>query len=173
MVERRDVRWPHPPEIPSCREPDWRSLFERERARAESAEARCEELRWAEVDSRARAGSLKWRLDTCRDKLEAGRNHPGTWTLRQVHETRPTEKGYLAPPPQKKLETNPQQLNQPPITAHMNAYPVGALRSFQRPAPNSLPRVMHPADQRGCGSWAGGVGRRPRPFEPQPWSNDT
>ena len=36
-----------------------------------SAEARCEELRWAEVDSRARAGSLKWRLDTCRNKLEA------------------------------------------------------------------------------------------------------
>ena len=71
LVERRDVRWPLLPEIPSCREPDWRSLFERERARAEAAEARCEELRWAEVDSRARAGSLKWRLDTCRKKLEA------------------------------------------------------------------------------------------------------
>ena len=47
------------------------SVAERVRAQAESAEARCEELRWAEVDSRARAGSLKWRLDTCRRKLEA------------------------------------------------------------------------------------------------------
>ena len=71
LVERGDVGWPLPPEIPSCREPDWRSLFERERARAEAAESRCEELRWAEVDTRARAGSLKWRHDTCRRKLQA------------------------------------------------------------------------------------------------------
>ena len=71
LVERRDVRWPLPPETQSCDEPDWRSLFERERACAEAAEARCEELRWAEVDSRARTGSLKWRLDVCRDKLQA------------------------------------------------------------------------------------------------------
>ena len=71
MVERPDVRWPLPPETSSCRAPDWRSLFKRERARAEAAEARCEELRWAEVDSRGRAGSLKWQLDTCRRKLEA------------------------------------------------------------------------------------------------------
>ena len=71
LVERPDVRWPLPPETSSCRAPDWRSLFKRERARAEAAEARCEELRWAEVDSRSRAGSLKWQLDTCRRKLEA------------------------------------------------------------------------------------------------------
>ena len=71
LVERPDVRWPLPPETSSCRAPDWRSLFKRVRARAEAAEARCEELRWAEVDSRGRAGSLKWQLDTCRRKLEA------------------------------------------------------------------------------------------------------
>ena len=71
LVERPDIRWPLPPETSSCRESDWRSLFKRERARAESAEARCEELRWAEVDSRARAGSLKWQLDACRSKLKA------------------------------------------------------------------------------------------------------
>jgi hypothetical protein len=29
--------------------PDWRSLYERERERAEAAEARAEESRWAEV----------------------------------------------------------------------------------------------------------------------------
>ena len=47
----------------------WRSLYERERTRAEAAEARCEELRWKEVDSRARAGTLKWQFDKCRKKL--------------------------------------------------------------------------------------------------------
>ena len=71
LFERHDVRWPLLPETPSCGEVDWRSLFERERARADAAESRCEELRWAEVDSRARAGSLKWWHDTCRKKLQA------------------------------------------------------------------------------------------------------
>ena len=61
-----------------CEQPDWRSLYEqahtraeKERARADAAQARAEELRRAEVDSRARAGSLKWQLDTCRNKLKA------------------------------------------------------------------------------------------------------
>ena len=62
-----------------AREPrDWRSLYEqehtraeRERSRAEAAEARAEELRRAEIDSRSRAGSLKWQLDTSRNKLKA------------------------------------------------------------------------------------------------------
>ena len=62
----------------ACEQPDWRSLYEqahtraeKERARADAAQARAEELRRAEVDSRARAGSLKWQLDTCRNKLKA------------------------------------------------------------------------------------------------------
>ena len=42
--------------------------------------------------------------------LDPRRNHSGTWALRQVHETRPTEKGHLASPSQKKLETNSQPL---------------------------------------------------------------
>lgn len=71
LVERPDDRWPHPPELPTTGEAYWRSLYERERTRAEAAEVRCEELRWAEVDSRARAGSLKWCLDNCRRKLAA------------------------------------------------------------------------------------------------------
>ena len=37
----------------------------------DAAQARAEELRRAEVDSRSRAGSLKWQLDTCRNKLKA------------------------------------------------------------------------------------------------------
>ena len=48
-----------------------RSANGRERARADAAEARAEELRWAEVDSRARAGSLKWQLGNSRNKLTA------------------------------------------------------------------------------------------------------
>ena len=71
LVERPDAPCPHSPGLPATAEAYWRSLYERERARAEAAEARCEELRWAEVDSRARAGSLKWRLDNCRKKLAA------------------------------------------------------------------------------------------------------
>lgn len=50
---------------------DWQSLYERQRARAEAAEARCEELRRAELESRSRAGSLKSQLDTSRTKLRA------------------------------------------------------------------------------------------------------
>ena len=63
---------------PACERPDWRCVYEQaharaenERARADAAEARAEELRRAEVESRSRAGSLKWQLDTCRNKLKA------------------------------------------------------------------------------------------------------
>ena len=55
---------------------DWRSLYEqeharaeRERSRADAAEARCEELRWAEVAARTDAGSWKSRFRKCRSKL--------------------------------------------------------------------------------------------------------
>ena len=68
-----------PPAIRPEQEPrDWQSLYEqahalaeRERARADAAEARCEELRWAEVDSRARANSFKTHLGKSRAKLKA------------------------------------------------------------------------------------------------------
>ena len=57
LVESGDGIW-SPSEAASARAPrDWRSEYEREharaereRARADAAEARCEELRWAEVD---------------------------------------------------------------------------------------------------------------------------
>ena len=55
---------------------EWRSLYEREharaeeeRARADAAQARCEELRWAEVASRRDAGSWKSRFKACRRRL--------------------------------------------------------------------------------------------------------
>ena len=53
---------------------DWQTRWVQERARADAAEARCEELRWAEVDARAQAGSYKGLLDRCREKLEATRD---------------------------------------------------------------------------------------------------
>ena len=65
-----------------------RSLYERERARADAAEARCEELRQAEVDARSRAGSLKWQLDKCRGKLKAAEE--------ETKEVRRTAKNALA-----------------------------------------------------------------------------
>ncbi len=71
LVERPDEPWPHSPDLSTTAEAYWRSQYERERARAEEAEARCEELRGKEVASRARAGSLKWCLDNCRRKLAA------------------------------------------------------------------------------------------------------
>ena len=57
---------------------EWRSLYERqharadrERTRADAAEARCEDLRWAEVASRSDAGWWKSRFKACRRKLSA------------------------------------------------------------------------------------------------------
>ena len=57
---------------------DWQSLYERaqarverERTRANEAEARAEELRWAEVAARSDAGSWKARFQACRGKLTA------------------------------------------------------------------------------------------------------
>ena len=74
---------------------DWRSLYEqeharaeRERSRADTAEARCEELRRAEVDARARAGSLKWQADSNRAKLKAARE--------ETEDVRRTAKNALA-----------------------------------------------------------------------------
>ena len=55
---------------------DWQMLYEqaharaeRERVRADAAEARAEELRWAEVAARSDAGSWKLRFGSCRRRL--------------------------------------------------------------------------------------------------------
>ena len=71
LAEGDDRIW-LPSETAPARAPlDLRSLYERERARAEGAEARCEELRRAELDSRSRASSLQTQLEKCRGKLKA------------------------------------------------------------------------------------------------------
>ena len=50
-----------PVSVPERAPRDWRSQCERERARADAAEARAEELRWAEVAARSDGGSWKSR----------------------------------------------------------------------------------------------------------------
>ena len=95
LVESGDGIWSSPEAAPASSPRDWRSEYEREyaraereRARADAAEARCEELRWAEVDSRARAGSLKWQLDRSRSKLKAA--------VEETQEVRRTAKDALS-----------------------------------------------------------------------------
>ena len=71
-----DGVWSPPEATPAHPPRDWRSLYERqrdraerERARADAAEARAEELRWAEVAARSDAGSWKSRFQACRRRL--------------------------------------------------------------------------------------------------------
>ena len=63
--------WSPPRPAPAGASHDYRSLYERERARADAAETRCEELRWAEVSARSDAGAWKSRFKLCRSKLDA------------------------------------------------------------------------------------------------------
>ena len=63
--------WTCPEDVPMRQQRDWRLLYERERARAEAAEARAQELRWAEVAARCDAGSWKSRFEASRRKLKA------------------------------------------------------------------------------------------------------
>ena len=86
--------WSPPIAAPTSEPRDWQSLCEQaqaraemERARADAAEARCEELRRAEREARSRAGSLKWNLDKSRDKLKAA--------VEEVKEVRRAAKGAL------------------------------------------------------------------------------
>ena len=70
LTEGLEELWPVPGSVES-ELGDWRSLYERERERAEAAVARAEELRWAEVRARCEAGSWKWRWEASRRKLRA------------------------------------------------------------------------------------------------------
>ncbi len=78
LTEAEGGFWAPLQAAPASEPRDWRSLCEQaqsraemERARADAAEARVEELVLAERDARSRAGSLKWQLDKSRDKLKA------------------------------------------------------------------------------------------------------
>ena len=78
LAEGDDGIRSHPAPEPAREPCDWRSPYERararaktERARADAAEARVEDLLQAERAARSRAGSLKRALDKSRHKLEA------------------------------------------------------------------------------------------------------
>ena len=96
-IRIEDIRTPPVPRVaddgrlPEASAPgpvDWKFLCERERVRAEDAEARCEELRWREVRARQRAGSLDAVGKSNRAKLKAARE--------EVREVRRTAKRAVA-----------------------------------------------------------------------------
>ena len=60
-----------PPPVVPCEAPDWRSLYEQQRVRADALQARVKELTWAETSARSHAGMLKWNLDRARGQLAA------------------------------------------------------------------------------------------------------
>jgi len=68
LTEGGDGTWPPSKPGPSDAPRDLQSLYE-ERERAEAAEARCEELRRAELSARSDAGAWKWRFKSCRRRL--------------------------------------------------------------------------------------------------------
>ena len=68
-VEGGDRIWSPPKPAPAGTPHDFQSLYEQERARADAAEKRCEELHWAEVAARSDAGSWKSRFKSCRRRL--------------------------------------------------------------------------------------------------------
>ena len=69
LTEGGDGFWSPPKSTPAVALCDFQSLYEQQRTRAEAAEARCEELRWAEVAARSDAGLWKSRFRSCRRRL--------------------------------------------------------------------------------------------------------
>ena len=69
LSEEGDGAWSPPKPAPAGAPRDFQSLYEQQRARTEAAEARCEELRWAEVTARSDAGTWKSRFRSCRRRL--------------------------------------------------------------------------------------------------------
>ena len=87
LTEGDNEVWSPPMAAPASAPRDWQALYEQAQARADAAEARCEELLVAERTARSRAGSLKWALDKSRTKLEA--------TVEEVKEVRRAAKDAL------------------------------------------------------------------------------
>ena len=69
LAEGGDGIWSPPGSTPAVAPRDFQSLYEQQRARADAAEARCEELRQAEVSARSDAGYWKWNFKSCRRRL--------------------------------------------------------------------------------------------------------
>jgi len=73
LAEGGDGIWSPSGSTPAVAPQDFQALYEQQRARAGAAEARCEELRWAEVAARSDAGSWKSRFKSCRRRLMLSR----------------------------------------------------------------------------------------------------
>ena len=69
LTEGGDGIWSPSKPAPSGAPRDLRFLYEHEWARADAAEARCEELHWAEVAARSDAGLWESRFKSCRRRL--------------------------------------------------------------------------------------------------------
>ena len=69
LIEGDETIWSPPVSAPPSEPHDWQAWAEMERARADAAEARAEELRWAEVAARSDAASWKSRFKACRQRL--------------------------------------------------------------------------------------------------------
>jgi len=61
--------WSSPKSTATAAPRDFKSLYEQQRARADTAEARCEALRQAEISARSGAGYWKWQFKSCRCRL--------------------------------------------------------------------------------------------------------
>ena len=61
--------WSSPKSTAAASPQDFRALYAQQRARVEATEARCEELRRAEVAARSSAGYWKWHFKSCRRRL--------------------------------------------------------------------------------------------------------
>ena len=69
LTEWDETIWSPPMSAPPSEPCDWQARAEMERARADAAEARAEELRWAEVAARSDAAWWKSRFKSCRQRL--------------------------------------------------------------------------------------------------------
>ena len=122
QADGNDAGWLFPASVLEQQPRDWRSLYERqhacaerERARADAAEARCEELRRSDVDARSRAGSFKWQLDSCRGKLEASRVE--VKELRRAVKAAQSSKAEVTRFEQRPSESRIEAARQPPVVS--------------------------------------------------------
>ena len=77
LTEGDEAIWSPPMSAPTSEPRDWQSLCEQARARADAAEARAEELRWAEVAARNDGSAWKSRFKACRQRLSEAEEETG------------------------------------------------------------------------------------------------
>ena len=94
LTEGDEAIWSPPTSAPPSEPRDWRSVCKQARARADAAQARAEELRWAEVAARSDAGAWKSRFKACRQRL--GKAEEETRELRRATKDVPSLQAEVA-----------------------------------------------------------------------------